>query len=324
MSSLDLLANNLLSPMVLAFGLGMLAHALKSDLKIPEALYQSLTIYLLLAIGLKGGIALHGSNPATLVLPILATIGAGLATTVSAYALLRIALGLTRVDAGALAAHYGSVSAVTFIAAREFAVANGDSPEALLVVLLVALEIPALVLGLHLAGAGRRADSSLWHGVSEILTGKAVLLLLGGLAIGVLAGPERGARVAPLFVVLFDGVLMLFLLDLGLVAARKLKEIGALGVKLVLFAIALPLAHGAAGAVLGLALGFSPGGAAVFAAMLSSASYIAAPAAVRATLPAANTGLYLAAALGVTFPFNLALGIPAYRWVAQQAAPWFG
>lgn len=319
MLSSELLAANLLSPMVLAFALGMLATVIRSDLEIPPALHTSLSLFLLLAIGLKGGMAIAQSASGTLLIPLLGTVAAGFVTTGLAYGVLRKLVQLKRVDAAAVAAHYGSVSAVTFIAARDVATRSVGEVEGLMVALLVALELPAILFGLWLGQRGGH-ESRLWLSLREVLTGRTMLLLGGGLLIGWIAGPERTARVTPLFVNLFDGVLMLFLLDLGMAAARRLRDLRKVGWPFIAFALLLPIAHGVAGAWLGTTLGLSVGGAAVFGAMLASASYIAAPAAVRTGLPEANPSLYLTASLGITFPLNLSIGIPLYLAAARYFA----
>jgi hypothetical protein len=318
MFSTELLAANLLSPMVLAFALGMLATGLRSDLEIPAAMHSAMSIFLLLAIGLKGGKAVALADPSSLLTPILVTIAAGVFTTLLAYAALRRLVGLTVVDAAAVAAHYGSVSAVTFIAARDLAERVIGPTDGLLVALVVALEIPAIVVGLWLGQ--RKAGGRLWESLREVLTGRTMMLLGGGLLIGVLAGPERMGRVQPLFVDLFDGVLMLFLLDLGMAAARRLRDVRRVGVRLLAFAVLMPVVAGTFGVFVAYAMGFAAASSAVFGAMLASASYIAAPAAVRLGLPEANPSLYLTAALGMTFPFNLAIGIPIYLAVARWLA----
>lgn len=317
----QLLAANLLSPMVLAFGLGVAATWLRSDLEVPQALHQSLSIFLLLAIGLKGGVAVSRTGAGELLLPLLVTVAAGCATTATSYWVARHFVRLSRVDAAALAAHFGCVSAVTFIAARDFAARAAGEAEGMLVALLVALEVPAILLGLALGLRERGGRGSIGPALREVATGKTMLLLGGGLLIGWISGEERSARVAPLFVTLFDGVLMLFLLDLGMAAARRMGDVRKVGWRLVAFSMLVPVVHGVAGAWIGSLVGLSLAGAAVFGAMLASASYIAAPAAIRTGLPQANPSLYLTAALGIAFPFNLALGIPLYFAAARLFAP---
>ncbi|WP_119718131.1 sodium-dependent bicarbonate transport family permease [Cognatilysobacter tabacisoli] len=313
MISADLLSANLLSPVVLAFALGVVARLVRSDLEIPGAIQQYLSIFLLLAIGLKGGVALsQGGDPLRLGGLVLLTIAVGVATAASAYFAARLWLRDVRTEAAAMAAHYGSVSAVTFIAAQQYVERGGGAPDGVLVALVVALEIPAILLGLAIGkgGAVRMAQ------VREVLTGKTALLLLGGLAIGALAGKQRIASVDAMYFQLFQGTLMLFMIDMGMLAAAQLRTIGREAARLVPYAIAVPLLHGCAGAAVARLAGMEPGTATVFATMVASASYIAAPASIRASMPEANVGRCLAASLGVTFPFNLAIGIPLYGVVA--------
>ncbi|HEU0151891.1 MAG TPA: sodium-dependent bicarbonate transport family permease [Arenimonas sp.] len=315
--SLDLLTTNLLSPVVLAFALGMVARGLRSDLEIPSAIQAYLSIFLLLAIGLKGGVALHQGAPGNLGLLVAVTIVAGIATAGSAYLLARTWLRDNAMQAGAIAAHYGSVSAVTFIAAQQFVERTGGSSPGVLVALVVALEIPAILLGIGLARGGGRPT---WPQVREVLTGRTAVLLIGGLAIGAIAGRDGVKAVDAMYFQLFQGMLMLFMLDMGLVAASQLRQLRRGVLRLVVFATALPLLHGLAGTAIGHAVGLGVAGATVFGAMLASASYIAAPASVRAALPEADAGRCITASLGLTFPFNLALGIPTYAAFAS----WLG
>ncbi|MFZ5637252.1 MAG: sodium-dependent bicarbonate transport family permease [Pseudomonadota bacterium] len=316
---MELLLANLASPVVLAFALGLFARAVRSDLEIPNQIQSYLSIFLLLAIGLKGGVALRGQEPAALALLLAMTLAAGAVTAFTAFAAARWLLGDVRREAAAMAAHYGSVSAVTFIAANQFAERAGTPAEGVLVALLVALEVPALLIGLAL-GRGTQADAASHHTLREVFTGKTAILLLGGLAIGAIAGPGGITAVDDMYFALFQGVLMLFMLDMGMTAAGRLSELRRGWFKLAVFATVLPLLHGIAGVALAHACGLSPGGAAVFGTMLSSASYIAAPAAVRAGLPEADVGRCITAALGLTFPFNLAIGIPLYAGLAERLA----
>jgi hypothetical protein len=314
MFSTDLLAANLLSPVVLAFALGMVARMLRSDLEIPAAIQSYLSIFLLLAIGLKGGVALGNNAPENLPIYVAATLALGIATAVSAYFIAKLWLRDTRLDAAAMAAHFGSVSAVTFIAAQQFTERSGQPADAVLVALVVALEIPAILIGLALAKGG---DDIRWHQVREVLTGKTALLLIGGMAIGYLSGNDGIAKVDAMYFQLFQGTLMLFMLDMGMTAAGQLRSVGREAFRLGVYATALPLLHGAAGVALGHAVGMNAATAAVFGTMASSASYIAAPASIRASLPEANVGRCITAALGFTFPFNLAIGIPLYAAMAH-------
>ena len=314
MFSTDLLAANLLSPVVLAFVLGMSARLLRSDLEIPAAIQSYLSIFLLLAIGLKGGVALGNDAPENLPLYVFATLALAVATAVSAYLTAKLWLRDSRLDAAAMAAHFGSVSAVTFIAAQQFTERSGQPADAVLVALVVALEIPAILIGLALA---KGSDGIRWQQIREVLAGKTALLLIGGMAIGFLSGDDGIAKVDAMYFQLFQGTLMLFMLDMGMTAAGQLRNVGREAFRLGVYATALPLLHGAAGVILGHAIGMNASTAAVFGTMAASASYIAAPASVRASLPEANAGRCITAALGFTFPFNLAIGIPLYAAMAQ-------
>jgi hypothetical protein len=309
MFSSELLISNLLSPVVLAFALGMFARAVRSDLEIPAAIQSYLSIFLLLAIGLKGGVALSNNAPANLPLLILVTLLAGMATATSAYFIAKWWLRDSRIDAAALAAHFGSVSAVTFIAAQQFTERGVQSADPVLVALVVALEIPAILIGLALA---KGSDGLRWHQIREVLTGKTALLLIGGMAIGAISGKEGIARVDAMYVQLFQGTLMLFMLDMGMVAAGQLRSVGREAFRLATYSTAVPLLHGLLGVSVGHWIGMSTATATVFGTMTASASYIAAPASIRASLPDANVGRCITAALGFTFPFNLAIGIPVY------------
>ena len=327
MSPSEILATNLLSPVVLAFALGVTATLIRSDLEFPEPLYQALSIYLLLAIGLKGGVALSQTPLAEFVGPALATVFLGLLTPVIAFVVLIAVLRMDRINAGALAAHYGSVSAVTFLASIAFGEATGQAAEGFMPALVALLEVPAIVVGLVLArmgmapaqeGEGSEGGVAWSAALHEVLTGRSVVLLVGGLVMGWIAGPERMESVEPFFVAGFQGALTLFLLEMGLVAARRLRDLRETGFMLVAFGTVIPLVHGALGVWGGVLSGLSVGGAAVLGTMVASASYIAAPAAVRIALPEAKPSLYLTSSLGITFPFNLVLGIPVYFALARM------
>lgn len=320
MFNLDLLASNLLSPIILAFLLGIVASLVRSDLRLPEALYSTLSIYLLLSIGLKGGVELHRTPLDQVALPALVTLALGILTPLTAYAVLRRIGGFDLVNAAAIAAHYGSVSAVTFIVALAFVGGMGLVAEGFMPALVAVLEVPAIVVALLIAFVrGDRAGS--WRdALHEVLAGRSVLLLTGGLVIGWSVGPEGFAPVAPFFQAGFQGALTLFLLEMGIVAARRLQDLKSVGLFLVGFGILMPLLHGVLGVWAGQLAGLSVGGSAVLGAMVSSASYIAAPAAVRIALPEANPTYYLTAALGITFPFNIILGIPIYAAFAGWLA----
>lgn len=313
---LELLRANLASPMLLAFVLGIVATWVKSDLRFPEELYATLSIYLLLAIGLKGGVALAKTPPAELLLPAAAAVAFGCAVPLWCIPILERLGRFSRVDAAAIAAHYGSVSAVTFLAVTTFLEQRGESYEGYAPALVALLEVPAIVVALLCARRARRGGESIGAALHEVLTGKSIVLLLGGLVIGAIAGESGTEPVAPLFRDLFRGALTLFLLDMGMVAARRFGDLAKVGGFLVAFGLLAPLVHAVLGLGLARAVGLSQGGALVFAVLCASASYIAAPAAVRIALPQANPTYYLTAALAITFPFNLTLGIPLYHELA--------
>ena len=309
---MELVVHNLVSPVVLCFVLGMVARWVKSDFELPDAVYQSL--YLLLAIGLKGGAAVSMTPVMELLGPAAVTLALGFLTPLSAYFLLRKFGHLSQVDAAATAAHYGSVSAVTFLAAVEAAKLGGFQPEGYLAALVALLEVPGIIVGLVLArGEG---SGSLGKAVHDVLTGKSIFLLVGGLVIGTACGADKIQAVAPFFIDPFMGVLCLFLLELGTVAAGRMRDMTRAGWRLVALGCFLPAVHGIIGTACGIFAGMSPGGAAVLGAMVGSASYIAAPAAVRIALPKASPGIYLTMSLGITFPFNLIIGIPLFLEVA--------
>lgn len=312
MGALELIQLNLLSPVVLAFFLGMAATLIRSDLKVPDELYQALSIYLLFAIGLKGGVELSASSPREFLLPGGGALLLGCAIPVWCYALLRKVGRMTVVDAAALAAHYGSVSAVTFLATLTFLAALDVPHEGFLPALLAIMEVPAIVVALVIARTRLPGRTSWGEILQEILTGKSIVLLLGGLAIGYVVGPASFATVKAFFVTPFHGVLALFLLEMGMVAARRFSDLRKTGLFLVTFALIAPLLNGMLGVFMGKWSGLSMGGSVVLGVLAASASYIAAPAAVRLSLPQANPTYYLTASLAITFPFNLAVGIPIY------------
>lgn len=316
MSVADLIHLNLTSPAVLAFVLGALAVAIKSDLRLSEHVTALLSTYLLLAIGLKGGLKLREADIADLWKPSLVVLALGCLIPVVAFTLGRKYLGLGAQDAAAIAAHYGSVSAVTFTAAETFNKTAGQLDEKFMPALVALMEIPGIIVALVIASR-YVARTSVGAAVREVLSGKSIVLLVGGLLIGTFAARDSLTPVEPLFVDMFAGVLVLFLLDLGTTAGRRISDVQKVGMKLVAFGIGMPIVFGTLGTFAGVAIGMSVGGAAVLGTMAASASYIAAPAAVRVGLPEANLGLCLGASLGVTFPFNLIVGIPLFSEIAK-------
>jgi uncharacterized protein len=309
MNSLDLAIENLTSPPVLAFVLGALAVILRSDLRLPDPIHTWISTYLLLAIGLKGGHSLKGSDISSLVMPATLTVAFGIAIPVVVFFVTTKLLKLSAPDAGSIAAHYGSVSVVTFTAAMIFATEADFITEPFMTSLVAILEVPGIVVALILASM--KSEGVNWRtAVHEVLTGRSVLLLIGGLVIGVISTANSYSRVEPFFVGMFSGLLTLFLLDMGATVATRFATSGRPPLRMVIFAIITPIVFGSAGILAAHSIGLSIGGSAVFGIMAASASYIAAPAAVRIALPDADSGLSLGLALGVTFPFNLTIGIP--------------
>ena len=319
---MNALAENLISPVVLCFILGITARWIKSDLSIPEPVYQGLSIYLLLAIGLKGGSALAVTPIGVWLLPGAVTLVLGIITAVSAFYLMRRVGRLGTDDSAAVAAHYGSVSVVTFLAAGEAVKRSGLEMEGYLPALVAVLEVPGIIVALLFANQSGSGSGSWKKALHEVATGKSIVLLLGGLIIGWLCGPAKLADVQPFFATAFKGALCLFMIELGLAAGKRLRDAGRAGGRLLFLGCLIPVLNGTIGVVAGTLAGLSPGGAAVLGAMAGSASYIAAPAAVRVALPKANPAYYLTLSLGVTFPFNLALGIPLFQSLAKAFRSW--
>jgi hypothetical protein len=307
---LEAALTNITSIPVLAFVLGLLAVAVKSDLRLPEALYQGLSIYLLLGIGIKGGVALSEANASEVALPILGTLALGVTIPVLAFWVVGRLTKLDAINRGAIAAHYGSTSLVTFSAALIFLDSQAVQYEGFVTTLLAILEIPGIVVGLMLASRGLGRGLNWGESLREILTSKSIVLLAGGLFLGFITGASGYQKVEPFFGGLFTGVLALFLLEMGIVAGRRLPDVKKAGVGLVVFSLGFPLLAGTLGVFVGEVTGLSLGGSVVLGVLTASASYIAAPAAVRLALPEASPGVYLTASLGITFPFNLIFGIP--------------
>ncbi|MGA9254710.1 MAG: sodium-dependent bicarbonate transport family permease [Roseobacter sp.] len=316
---LSLAATNLLSPIILSFALGVAASLARSDLSVPEAAAKALSIYLLFAIGFKGGVsvAAHGID-AKLGLTLVAGIILSAGLPIIAFALLKVMTGLSRLDAAAVAAHYGSISIVTFVAATSVLQSSGIVFEGYMVAVAAAMEAPAILSALWLitrGGGDQRMDGELWR---EILLNGSIVLLVGSFLIGWITGEKGLEEISSFIVAPFKGVLCLFLLDMGLVAGRGLRDRSdVLRPGVLAFGVLMPIIGSTLGAVFGLLLGLSTGGVALLMVLSASASYIAVPAAMRVALPEANPSIYLTLSLGVTFPFNLTLGIPLYVAVAS-------
>ena len=311
------MANNLLTTPVIAFAVALIVSLLKFDVRLPESLYPILSTFLLLSIGLKGGKSLRDTSLADMWKPLLAALVIGIITPLIAFALFRLVSRLDVVNSSALAAHYGSVSAVTFTVLLSTLESRGIEFEGFMAGLLAVLEVVGIIVALFLARQ-TSAGSGWRDALSEVIRGRSIALLLTGITIGLVVGADRMAPSDPLFVGLFAGALTLFLVEMGSIAAERLRDIRVAGVRVVLLAVAIPVVNGLLGALAGAAAGLSTGGVAVMATLAASASYIAAPAAVRIALPQASPGLYVTASLGITFPFNLTLGIPLYIAIAER------
>lgn len=317
MSSWSIAHANLTSVGVLTFIFGILAARIKSDVRVPDAIYQFLSIYLLFGIGLKGGHSLKTSSLSELATPALTTIACGILIPLLAFLVLKLIKVLNDVDRGSIAAHYGSTSLVTFSAGLLFLESNNIFVEGYAPALLTLLEIPGLIVGIFLASRSLTTKVRWSSTLKEVLLGKTVLLLAGGLVIGLITSKEGYVKVSPFFVDLLNGFLVLFLLHLGYLAGSNFAEIKKVGAPLAAFGIFFPLFSGVIGVTAGSLIGMSVGGATMLGILAASASYIAAPAAVSIALPTASPTLALMSSIGITFPFNLILGIPIYYKIAQ-------
>ena len=311
-------------PAILFFVFGILAGSLKSNLEIPPQISRFLSLYLLMASGLKGGFALATSG---MTADVLISLGAALcmAILVPVLGYLILRRFLNGFDAAAIAATYGSVSAVTFITAVQYLDTHGISFGGHMAAAMALMESPAIVLAVVLANHARQQTSSaaaanapLGRVLHEALTDGAQLLLVGAMLIGVLTGESGQAAMKPFSVDLFKGMLAFFLLDMGLLAARNMGKLRGQSAWLLVYAVAGPLVHAGIALGLGCALGMSVGNVALLMVLAASASYIAVPAVIRHAIPEANPSLYFGMSLGLTFPFNILIGIPLYVYVAQR------
>ncbi|MGB3455555.1 MAG: sodium-dependent bicarbonate transport family permease [Litorimonas sp.] len=324
MNALD----TLLSPVVMFFALGLFAALLRSPMSVPQSFAKGLAIYLMMAIGLKGGVemsktAMDGQVFAVFGVATLFSFGLPLI----AYLMLRLTSGLSRTDAAATAGHYGSISIVTFVAAIDALRIAGIPSSGYLVAVAAIMETPAIITALWLAlrgGQGRREGDVEAGGVRdkgelarEVLLNASVVVLIGSLVIGATAGEDGYERLAPFFTAPFQGILCLFMLDMGLNAGRGLRRgWRKLGVAPIAFGLYMPLIGAGIAVAVSSVIGLPPGDATLLMVLSASASYIAVPAAMRLALPESDPSVYLTLSLGVTFPFNIALGIPIYMAVA--------
>ena len=306
------------------FLLGVFARLVNSDLKLPDQLYQTLSIYLMLAIGLKGGLELSKQPLLTLIPEVMALMLLGFFIPILLYPLFR-SLKLSAVDSSALGAHFGSVSVVTFAIVIGQLASNGIAVESHAPLWVAVMEAPGLIAGVLLAkmmtkqvGATTTAVPVSWRVLlHEVIFGKSVLLLVGGILIGAIAGEKGIAPIKMVFIDPFKGMLAFFLMELGLIVGSQLKDSKVLGWRILLIGISVPPMLALLGAGAATLLGLSVGGVAVVATLAASASYIAAPTAMRIAVPEANPALSITIALAVTFPFNIVIGIPLYIKLAQ-------
>jgi uncharacterized protein len=327
MPGIDLLLSNLLQPIVLAFVLGALAGAVKSELELPEAVIKLLSIYLLFSLGLTGGRELAKADMGDLLPLLAATVLLIFLIPTVAYVVTRRLGGFDISNAAAIAAHYGSVSTATFFSAVTFAQAMGTPSEGTIAAMVALMEfgvIYSLVIARIAMGRAAKAGGARGPTASElllsVLRGRGILLLLGGMVIGAVASERQWGQIQPFYEGLFRGMLMLFLLEMGITAARQIRAFREVGLFMLGFGVLMPVFNGALGVALGSWAGLGVGGAFVFGAICASASFIDAPAACRASLPEANPGVYLTSSLGITLPFNLLLGLPLYYQMAVWMA----
>ena len=315
-SALELAVANLTSPMILFFVLGLLAAWAKSDLTIPEAIAKGLAIYLMLAIGFKGGagVAEHGAD-STLLIALIAGIVLSAILPLIAFQALTRTTSLPAVDAAAIAACYGSISIVTFLAASQVLDTAGIPYEGYMVAIAAAMETPPIMAALWL----NKKDTPSLDGTAfrEVFLNGSIVVLVGAFIIGWITGGEGLKSISAFIVDPFKGILCLFLLDMGIVAGRGLRNGKNLSPSVILFGLYMPLIGATLGWATAQVIGLSIGGVALMTTLAASASYIAVPAAMRVALPDAKPSIYLPLSLGITFPFNLAIGIPLYIYVAS-------
>jgi hypothetical protein len=304
-----------MDPVVLFFVLGALAGLMRSDLKIPESFYNVLSIYLLLSIGIRGGMEMQKTGIANILLPASAAILLSITITALAFVIARKMYRFSHENAVALSAHYGSVSAVTFAVVISFLKSKQIAHEEYMTVLLVMMEVPAIISAVFYHKMKKAGNvSNIKKVFHEVFLGKSILLLVGGLIIGSYIEYAGNSQFHIFFFDLFKGFLAIFMLEMGIIASARMSDLKKAGIRVLLFGITMPLLSGFLGVLAGSAIGLSVGGTTIIATMAASASYIAAPAAMQIAVKDANPTFYLTAALGVTFPFNLLVGIHIYHY----------
>ncbi len=334
MDILQLIQANLLTPIVLFFLFGIIAARIKSDLKIPEAISEFLPIYLLAAIGLHGGVEMRNTGFEKMLIPMLVAIGLSLLFTLNHYQIIRRLGKFNLFDSYALASTYGAVGAVTFSVGLSFLKNQGVSSEGYLAAILAVLEPVAFILAIFLTNmavskqlrakkqsfskddvsdidAGlQESKTKLSQVLHESITGKAIVILLGSLVIGYIIGDEGFDSIRIVFDEIFVGAIVIFMIEMGIIAGQRLDDIKKVGVFLIAFAIIMPTFNGIIGVLVATVMGLSLGGAVMFGLLLASASFIAAPAILRHAIPEAKPSLYITSALGITFPYNIIVLLP--------------
>ena len=346
MDILQLIQSNLLTPIVLFFLFGIIAARIKSDLKMPEAISEFLPIYLLAAIGLHGGIEMRKTGFEEMLVPMLVAIGLSLLFTLNHYQILRRLGKFNIFDSYALASTYGAVGAVTFSVGLSFLKNQGVSSEGYLAAILAVLEPVAFILAIFLTNMAvskqirtkkqsfaddeeleigmKQSSTKLSQVLKESITGKAIVILLGSIVIGYIIGKEGFEPISIVFDELFTGAIVIFMIEMGIIAGQRLEDIKKVGIFLTAFSIIIPTFNGIIGVLVSTALGLSLGGAVMFGLLLASASFIAAPAVLRYAIPQANPSLYITSALGITFPYNIIVLLPIMftisTWVHGEEA----
>ena len=332
MDILQLIQSNLLTPIVLFFLFGIIAARIKSDLKMPEAISEFLPIYLLAAIGLHGGIEMRKTGFEEMLVPMLVAIGLSLLFTLNHYQILRRLGKFNIFDSYALASTYGAVGAVTFSVGLSFLKNQGVTSEGYLAAILAVLEPVAFILAIFLTNMAvskqirtkkqsisddeeldigmKETKTKLSQVLKESITGKAIVILLGSIVIGYIIGEEGFEPISIVFDELFTGAIVIFMIEMGIIAGQRLEDIKKVGIFLTAFSIIIPTINGIIGVLVSTALGLSLGGAVMFGLLLASASFIAAPAVLRHAIPQANPSLYITSALGITFPYNIIVLLP--------------
>lgn len=321
---LDMIIASILSPPIMFFVMGVIATLARSDLKIPESVGTSLGIFLLAAIGLRSGVGIAEVGIEAALLPAFSAVVLGFLITLVGYSILKRIFKFDPANAGCIAGHYGAVSAATLAVVLAYVDRFDIYYEPFIPALYPFMDTPALITGIVLAKMGMsrqtsntQAGADLHQVIKEAVSGKGVFLLFGGLLIGYITGAEGAKKIMPFYDTMFYGILTLFLLDIGLMAGKRLGEFKVVGPSIVIYAMVMVPIHGLAGIVVGTLIGLSVGGTLILAAMAASASYISAPAVMRAALPTSNPSLALTSAVLITFPFNAAVGIPVYHYVAE-------